>query len=137
MLPHFRVDLSRIHLTGFSMGGGGTWALAFHTPNRFATLAPICGYGDAARAAQISHIPEWVHHGELDTIIDITESECMAKALRNKGADVRFTQYPHLSHDSWTQAYNNIELWRWMLETRKKEKGELEALPKEDKVSVA
>ncbi|KAH7048507.1 Alpha/Beta hydrolase protein [Macrophomina phaseolina] len=137
VLPHFRVDLSRIHLTGFSMGGGGTWSLALHTPNRFATLTPVCGYGDAARAGLIAHIPQWVHHGELDTIIDIRESERMVKALKKKGAHVRFTKYPHLAHDSWTEAYNDIELWRWMLEARKQEQGELRVLPDEDKAAVA
>ena len=54
-----RVDLDRIHLTGFSMGGYGAWDLALHTPNRFASLMPICGGGDPIRASQIKHISQW------------------------------------------------------------------------------
>jgi pimeloyl-ACP methyl ester carboxylesterase len=56
---HYRIDLDRIHLTGFSMGGYGAWDLATHTPNRFASLVPICGGGDPICAGQIKHIPQW------------------------------------------------------------------------------
>lgn len=54
-----RVDLDRIHVTGFSMGGYGTWELAMHTPRRFATVVPICGGGDDLRVVHIKHIPHW------------------------------------------------------------------------------
>lgn len=59
LVQRFRVDLDRIHVTGFSMGGYGTWDLGLHTPNRFASLMPICGGGDPLRASQIKHIPQW------------------------------------------------------------------------------
>lgn len=59
LVQRFRVDLDRIHITGFSMGGYGTWDLALHTPNRFASLMPLCGGGDPLRASQIKHIPQW------------------------------------------------------------------------------
>ena len=59
IVERYRVDLDRIHVTGFSMGGYGTWALAMHTPNRFASLVPVCGGGDTIRASQIKHMPQW------------------------------------------------------------------------------
>jgi predicted peptidase len=59
IVQRYRVDLDRIHVTGFSMGGYGTWDLALHTPNRFASLTPICGGGDSIRASQIKDIPQW------------------------------------------------------------------------------
>ena len=59
IVQRYRVDLDRIHLTGFSMGGYGIWDLAMHTPNRFASLMPICGGGDPIRASQIKHIHQW------------------------------------------------------------------------------
>ena len=55
----YRVDVDRIHVTGFSMGGYGTWELAMQTPNRFASLTPVCGGGDSLRAKHIRHIPQW------------------------------------------------------------------------------
>lgn len=59
IVDRYHVDLDRIHVTGFSMGGYGTWELALHSPNRFASLAPICGGGDRLRASHIKHIPQW------------------------------------------------------------------------------
>jgi predicted peptidase len=41
----YRVDASRIYLTGLSMGGYGTWALAMKYPDEFAAIAPVCGGG--------------------------------------------------------------------------------------------
>ncbi|KAJ9132441.1 Alpha/beta-hydrolase [Pleurostoma richardsiae] len=136
-LPERRIDLSRVHLTGFSMGGYGTWDLALHTPKRFATLLPICGGGDHLRASQISHVPHWVHHGELDDIIPISQSERMVKALKGAGAkEVRFTRYQDAAHDSWTAAYNTLEVWQWMLGQRNQQRTEFEVLPKSDKVHL-
>jgi len=59
IVERYHVDLNRIHVTGFSMGGYGTWDLGMQTPNRFATLIPICGGGDSIRAGLIQHIPQW------------------------------------------------------------------------------
>ncbi|KAL1613900.1 hypothetical protein SLS54_010177 [Diplodia seriata] len=136
VLPHLRIDLQRIHLTGFSMGGGGTWKLALHTPDRFATLTPVCGYGDTLRASQVAHVLQWVHHGERDDIIDISQSERMVAALKKAGADVKFSRYPDSGHDSWTETYNSIDLWEWMLTAKNGVPVALEILPAEDKTNV-
>lgn len=59
IVSRYRVDPDRIHVTGFSMGGYGTWDLALRTPDQFASLMPICGGGDRLRASQIKHISQW------------------------------------------------------------------------------
>ncbi|HTO94351.1 MAG TPA: PHB depolymerase family esterase, partial [Bacteroidota bacterium] len=46
ILATYRVDRSRIYLTGLSMGGNGTWRMAMAYPDLFAAIAPICGWGD-------------------------------------------------------------------------------------------
>ena len=46
VVAHNRVDPDRVYLTGLSMGGFGTWALAAAHPDRFAAIAPICGGGN-------------------------------------------------------------------------------------------
>src|ERR1044071_7196483 len=38
----FKIDSSRIYLTGVSMGGYGVWSFASRYPGRFAALVPIC-----------------------------------------------------------------------------------------------
>jgi len=59
IVERYHVDVDRIHVTGFSMGGYGTWDLGLYSPDRFATLMPICGGGDPVRASLIAHVPQW------------------------------------------------------------------------------
>ncbi|KAK7893823.1 hypothetical protein LTR67_006524 [Exophiala xenobiotica] len=135
IVDRYRVDVDQIHVTGFSMGGYGTWELALHTPNRFATVMPICGGGDHLRAGHIKHIPHWVHHGDQDDIIPVQASLRMVEALEKANAkEVEFTRYPDLMHDSWTAAYNNPPVYRWMLGRKRTVKGDEEGVPADNKV---
>ena len=111
----YNVDRNRIYLTGLSMGGFGTWELAFAFPECFAAIAPICGGGDPSKANMIKHIPVWVFHGSKDPVVSVTKSEEMVKALREIGGNVKFTIYPEATHDSWTETYNNSNLYEWFL----------------------
>jgi predicted peptidase len=109
------IDKNRVYLTGLSMGGFGTYDLAMEAPNRFAALAPICGGGDTAKVDRIKDIPIWVFHGAKDMSVPIARSEEMVGALKNVEADVQYTVYPELGHDSWTVTYANPELYKWFL----------------------
>jgi predicted peptidase len=110
-----RVDRDRVCVTGMSMGGAGTWALAIASPDRFAAIAPICGRGDPARVCAIRHVPVWAFHGALDDMVPLRRSEEMVDALRGCGGNVRFTVYPDADHDSWTETYANPALYEWLL----------------------
>jgi predicted peptidase len=115
----YRIDVDRLYVTGLSMGGFGTWALAIAQPRRFAAIAPICGGGKPDEVAAIKHVPVWAFHGARDRIVPLESSTRMVEALRDAGGDVRFTVYPDLGHDSWTPTYANPELYTWLLEHRR------------------
>lgn len=115
IIKNFRVDKSRLYVTGLSMGGRGTWAIAAYRPDLFAAAAPICGGGDPATASRLTKLPFWVFQGALDEVHFPKESEIMIKSLKNKGGEVRYTLYPELHHDSWTITYDNSELYKWFL----------------------
>ncbi|GAB4454040.1 MAG: prolyl oligopeptidase family serine peptidase [Anaerolineae bacterium] len=109
------VDPARVYLTGLSMGGFGTWALAMAHPERFAAIAPICGGGDPHRVTALKDVPTWAFHGAQDEVVPMSETEQMVEALRAAGGDVRATVYPDADHDSWTATYDNPELYDWFL----------------------
>jgi predicted peptidase len=115
-----KVDAERIYLTGLSMGGSGTWDTAAKYPERFAAIVPICGPGDLDAAETIKSIPCWVFHGAKDTPQSVQQNEEMVAALKKAGGQPKFTLYPEADHDSWTQSYNNPELYRWLLEQKRK-----------------
>jgi predicted peptidase len=119
IVSRYRIDEDRIYVTGLSMGGFGTWRLAAAYPHRFAAIAPVCGGGNPKDAASIAHLPIWVFHGAKDPTVKIAESERMVAALKEVGADVAFTVYPDAGHDSWTETYNNPELYEWLLKHRR------------------
>jgi predicted peptidase len=113
-----RIDPNRVYLTGLSMGGFGVWALATEYPNHFAAAAPICGGGRRLldfpeRLKRIVHLPVWNFHGDQDEEIPVQESTRLVGALREYGGNVRSTVYTGVGHDSWTQTYDNPELYDW------------------------
>ena len=119
IVEKYNVDKDRIYVTGLSMGGSGTWSLAAFSPDRFAALVPICGRGDPATARRISHVAVWVFHGAKDPTVPLEQSERMVEALKKAGGNVKFTIYPEAGHDSWTAAYNDPELFKWLLEQKR------------------
>jgi predicted peptidase len=120
VISHYTVDDDRIYLTGLSMGGYGTWALASESPKRFAAIAPICGGGNPRRMARrLKTMPIWVFHGAKDGTVPVKEDQEMVDALKAVGSDVKFTIYPDADHDSWTVTYNNPELYTWLLDHKR------------------
>lgn len=115
----YRIDPERLYVTGLSMGGYGTWALAARYPHRFAAIAPICGGGDPGMAERLAHLPVWVFHGARDPVVPLETSQEMVDALRQAGGQVTFTVYPEAGHDSWTESYQNPALYEWFLEHRR------------------
>jgi len=117
---NYRVDADRIYLTGLSMGGFGTWALAMKHPEEFAAIAPVCGGGDTSNAWKIRNIPVWCFHGALDDIVPIAGSQNMVKATGRWNPKVRFTVYADKNHNSWDTTYNtNDALYNWLLAQKK------------------
>jgi predicted peptidase len=109
------VDETRIYLTGLSMGGYATWAWATMEPERFAAIAPICGGWDPAQACKLKNVPIWAFHGAKDDAVPIAQDQAMVDAVKACGGDIKFTVYPDVGHDSWTQTYANPELFAWFL----------------------
>jgi predicted peptidase len=124
VVSRYDVDTERIYLTGLSMGGYGTWALAGRYPDRFAAIAPVCGGGSFYMAYKLKDVPVWAFHGAKDDLIPLRESEDVVNFVKEFGGDARLTVYSDAGHDSWTQTYDNQELYDWFLKHRKSSKAE-------------
>jgi predicted peptidase len=118
----YRIDRHRIYVTGLSMGGFGTWSLAAKYPDRFAAIAPICGGGNTEDAGRLSNVPVWAFHGAKDPLVPVKRSQEMVDALKKIGGKVKFTIYAQAGHDSWTETYNNPQLYQWLLRHRRTDK---------------
>jgi predicted peptidase len=134
-IAEFNGDPGRTYLTGLSMGGYGSWAIAVNNPDRFAALAIVCGgvvpprgltlpkeampppvadpYG--AVAAKVGKTPVWLFHGNADPAVPVTESRKMAEALKAIGGNIRYNEYEGVGHNSWDKAYAEPEIFSWLL----------------------
>jgi len=112
------VDRDRVYLTGFSMGGNGTWAAACYDPHRFAAIAPLAGQGDAEQADKLK-MPVWVFHGAKDRTIPLADSQTMVDAIRKCRGTVQFTIYPDQGHGIAEVTYQNPKFLEWLLSQRR------------------
>ncbi|MFZ0395918.1 MAG: alpha/beta hydrolase-fold protein [Terracidiphilus sp.] len=129
----FHADPERTYLTGISMGGYGAWELARDYPRRWAAImiasgGPFWSYAPerwheaatlpAEYAQAVGRTPVWLFHGSEDHVVPERESELMYNALKAQGGHVKLWVFEGLHHDSWTRAFNEPELPRWLLEHR-------------------
>jgi dienelactone hydrolase len=114
------VDLSRIYITGISMGGYGTWDAVQRRPELWAAAVPICGGGDSLLAWKIREVPIWAFHGGSDSVVPAFRSRDMVSSLWNVNGNIRYTEYPGVGHGSWFPAYGSEETWQWLFKQRRK-----------------
>ncbi|MGX5820505.1 carboxylesterase family protein [Chitinophaga lutea] len=113
------VDLSRVYLTGLSMGGFGTWDWANVRRANFAAIVPICGGGTPSQACNMKTLPVWVFHNADDPTVNVSGSRDMVNALKSCGNTlVKYTENPTGGHDAWTRAYNDPALYKWLLQNK-------------------
>ena len=130
-------DRDRIAVAGQSMGGNGCWDLVSRYPERFCAAIPVCGYIDRSSSEipssfdlkPLAKMPLWVFHGADDSVVDVSLSDSVVAALRERAAgnSIKYTRYePGLSppcitkakdlvgHGSYELAFKEKGLWDWL-----------------------
>ena len=145
VIKDFRIDPHQQILTGWSMGGYGTWSLAAAHPKRWHAAVPVAGGGEIQWARTLKAVPIWAFHGAEDAAIRPEASRKMIEAVRAAGGRPRYTEVPGAGHDVWKIVYNTDELYQWMLNPRPAEQtnvplavrpGEKVVLPEESEPFV-
>ena len=112
------VDVTRIYLTGLSMGGTATWLWALDSPERFAAITPVCGESINWYADNLKNIPVQAYHGDIDHIVSIHESVEMVSKINSCGGNASLKIYHGVKHNAWDYAYND-EMVEWLLDKSK------------------
>lgn len=119
----YLVDSKRVYVTGQSMGGFGTWALALKYPTRFAAVVPVASGWDYTNEfvpqniCDLKDVPIWVFHGAQDESVPPDQALAMVQALQDCGSNVRLTLYPDADHlESSNRAYADPGLYDWLLQ---------------------
>ena len=102
------------------MGGFGTFDMLARKPHVYTAGFPICGGGDSTTTDRYGkNFPIWVFHGGADPVVTPVNSRRMVTALTASGAKVKYSEYPGVAHDSWTNAFAEPELLSWLFSNKK------------------
>lgn len=133
---HYRVNTSRIYLTGLSMGGGVVWdytGASSANANRIAAIVPIAGasWPDHTRARTIAggNVAVWALHNNYDPTVPVSYTNDYVSQINESPAPnpmAKKTIFDSYSHDAWTNTYNSTNrdetgktIYEWMLQFAK------------------
>ncbi len=132
MVSHYRVDMERIYLTGFSMGGVMAWRAPYNLANatRLAALAPMAGYNNpysdtTAQFIAGAGLPVWAIHSANDNSINVSASVNMVNKINSFNPPVPALmtilngpshEQTHLIVYNPTYRPNGKSLYEWFLQ---------------------
>lgn len=113
-------DKKRLYIMGLSMGGMGTMEAVSRNPKLFAAAIPICGGADLTYVKKYAKkLSLWVNHGDIDTSVPVRHSRELVAALKDAGANVTYTEYPGVNHNSWDNTFAQPTLLSWLFSFKK------------------
>jgi len=115
----YRIDTTRIYLTGLSMGGGATWDYAgssLSAANKLAGIVVSCGAGDLSpeEAYNIarSSLPVLATHNLDDPLIAASRTQANIANIvfsnPNMGTQPRGIYWSTGGHNAWRRTFENI-----------------------------
>jgi predicted peptidase len=92
----YACDPKRVLLTGFSMGGQGTWYLAARHQDLFTAALPMSGFPVSGDAKW--NIPVYVIHSQNDEVVPLPPTQKQVEVMKTKGANVELRVIAGVSH---------------------------------------
>ncbi len=120
MMRHLPIDEDRVYLTGYSMGGYGTFAFLNQDSRMFAAGIPIAGGANVAIARELKKTPMWIFHGEKDDVVKPDDSRAIAKALEKMKAPVKYTEFPGEGHGIGGKIFSDPAVHTWLFAQKRK-----------------
>jgi predicted esterase len=128
-VQHYRVNQSRIYVSGLSMGGGVTWDFAATYPSRVTAIVPVCGASgpNTTKATAIANgkVQVWATHNDYDPTVPSAYTKNWVSYITQAGGNAKKTIWALSSHDAWTKTYaptfveNNLNVYQWLLQYQK------------------
>ena len=111
------IDLSRIYIGGFSMGGKMTLKMAIAYPEMFAAIFPVCPAWTPStdQTALIADIPVWLTSGEQDFAVNYSSTVVPTwkniVATTNVKENCRFSTLSKTAYPDGSVSSNAHEAW--------------------------
>jgi predicted peptidase len=94
----YAIDPRRIILTGYSLGGMGTWYLAARHPDLFCAAIPMASRTDATTAERARSVPLYVIHSAADQLLPVEQMRALVESLRRQGVRVEYVELAGVDH---------------------------------------
>lgn len=119
----YKIDDSRVYLTGISMGGGGALWYALTRPDVWAAVAALAPGPPPADAARLLsnglNLPVRLYQGEDDPVAPPQSAREWQRKLEEAGVAAHYFEYPGVRHDVWNAAYQNGAIFDWFAGLKK------------------
>lgn len=111
--PDYQVDLSRIYITGLSMGGAGAFQAMAKFPGFFAAAIPIA-YVDTPKIFNEGNCgPMWIAINANDSNYE-ERLAAFRKHYLAMGGKIRATVFDKGGHDAWTALLGDKKFRNWL-----------------------
>jgi predicted peptidase len=94
----YRIDGDRVLVTGFSLGGNGSWFYATHHPDLFSAAIPMAGWAQSEWLEKLNDLPMYVIHARSDEVVPLAAAEEAVAAAEAKGVPVALVVVEKLTH---------------------------------------
>jgi predicted peptidase len=98
VMKEYAVDRRRILVTGFSLGGRGTWFMSSRHADLFTGAIPIAGASGDEPLDRLGRIPTYVIHSRNDQVVPFAPDERTTRELEKLGRMVRFEALEGVGH---------------------------------------
>ena len=116
LLKKLPIDPKRVYLTGYSMGGYGTFQLLSQEPRMWAAAVPVAGGGNPGAVREYRKVPIWVFHGAEDKVVPVSQSQVMVEALKEVRSGVKYTEFAGAGHGVADRVYDDEKVHEWIFE---------------------
>ena len=97
VIAEYAIDRRRILVTGFSLGGSGTWFLSSRHADLFTAAIVLAGRTEEP-LDRLAKIPTYVIHSRADQVVPFAQAEQRAGELERSGRPVKFEALQGVSH---------------------------------------
>ena len=94
----YAIDPARILVTGYSMGGRGTWYMAGRHPDLFTAAIPMAARSEPDEARNVGDMPVFIIHPREDEVVPFEPAERTAQEMEARGQNVSFLPLEGVGH---------------------------------------
>jgi predicted peptidase len=98
IIVDWAIDTRRVMVTGFSMGGRGTWTLSARHPDLFTGAIVMAGATGGTPVADLARMPTYVIHSREDDVVPFRPAEAVVRDLQQMNRSVAFDAIDGAGH---------------------------------------